>query len=39
MQWLITYNNGSTKTIQAATYTEAYIKSMCDLIITDIKQI
>lgn len=38
--WLITYQNGSTRTIQAKTYTEAYLNSMLtDLIILDIKKI
>lgn len=37
--WLVTYQNGSTRTIQAATYTQAYLYSMCDLIIIDIKKI
>lgn len=43
--WLITYttDNGSTeqtRTVSAATYTQAYIKCMCNgLIILDIKKI
>ena len=39
MLWLIIYQNGSTRTVRAASYTQAYLNAMCDLIITDIKQI